>query len=160
MVNYQDVLSSCPGIVEELKGQLESALVTAEPEYSKYYNFPSCSSGDWAERYWGSNLPSLLSIKTAWDPDNVFNHCQSVGSSQEDGQTCCPFSDSATPTSAPTPAPSGCLTVSGSPCVFPFSWQGVIHSSCTTAGGFSSPWCSTRTDRSVLHQGGKYYSQD
>ena len=65
-----------------------------------------------------------------------------MGSSQEEGQTCCPFSD---PTS---PAPAGCVTVSGVPCVFPFTWQGVTHNTCTTAGGFSSPWCSTRTDRS------------
>ena len=44
---------------------MEASLVTAEPDYSKYYNFPSCSatSGDWADRYWGDNLPALLDIK-------------------------------------------------------------------------------------------------
>ena len=99
-------------------------------------------SEDWAERYWGSNLPALLSIKSTWDPDNVFHHCQSVGSSQQEGQvytyiykyiyssynihkTCCPFSNSATGvTTASTPS---CSTVSGNqpgkPCVFPFKWE-------------------------------------
>ena len=47
---YQDVLSECPAVVENLKTQLESVLVTAEPEYSKYYNFPSCSAGETLER--------------------------------------------------------------------------------------------------------------
>ena len=39
--------------------------MSAEPGYSKYYNFPSCSAntGDWADRYWGDNLPALLDIK-------------------------------------------------------------------------------------------------
>ena len=47
---YQDVLSECPAVVENLKTQLESVLVTSEPEYSKYYNFPSCSAGEGLER--------------------------------------------------------------------------------------------------------------
>ena len=70
-------------------------------------------SGDWAERYWGDNLDDLLSIKDgiisysiqfvllksnilAWDPSNLFHHCQSVGSST--GQSCCPNSEAITVT--------------------------------------------------------------
>ena len=66
----QDSSSQCPGIVEDLKTELERKLVASEPEYSKYYNFPSCSavSGDWADRYWGDNLPALLDIKDGEQP--------------------------------------------------------------------------------------------
>ena len=54
--------SQCPQVVEDIKTVLERELVESEPDYSKYYNFPSCSSesSDWAERYWGDNLDSLL----------------------------------------------------------------------------------------------------
>ena len=54
--------SQCPQVVEDIKTVLERELLESEPDYSKYYNFPSCSSesSDWAERYWGDNLDSLL----------------------------------------------------------------------------------------------------
>ena len=54
--------SQCPDLVEDLKTRLERELLVSEPEYSKYYNFPSCSSesSDWADRYWGDNMDSLL----------------------------------------------------------------------------------------------------
>ena len=62
---YQEAASRCPGLVSGLKSRVEAALVAAEPGYSKYYNFPSCSAAqeDWADRYWGTNLPALLNIK-------------------------------------------------------------------------------------------------
>merc|ERR1719300_933321 len=50
---------------------------------------------------------------------------------------------------------SPCYTVSGAmvqaACVFPFTFQGVTYSTCTTAGGFSRPWCSTATDTNTNH---------
>ena len=54
--------SQCPALVEDIKTRLERKLLVSEPEYSKYYNFPSCSSesSDWAARYWGDNTDSLL----------------------------------------------------------------------------------------------------
>ena len=36
-------------------------------------------------------------------------------------------------------------------CVFPFTHEGVTHTACTTIGGTSHPWCSTKTD-----ENGKY----
>ena len=36
----------------------------------------------------GENYPRLLAIKATWDHGNVFNHCQSVGSTDN---SCCPF---------------------------------------------------------------------
>ena len=39
-------------------------------------------------RYWGKeNYMKLLKAKHFWDPQNIFNHCHSVGSTKED---CCP----------------------------------------------------------------------
>ena len=37
-------------------------------------------------RYFGNNYPRLLKIKKYWDPENVINHCHSVGSTE---QECC-----------------------------------------------------------------------
>lgn len=52
--------------------------MTAEPDYSKYYNFPSCSatSGDWADRYWGDNLPALLDIKDGENTEHIWSICE------------------------------------------------------------------------------------
>merc|ERR1712055_820870 len=50
-------------------------------------------------------------------------------------------------TTTTTTSPSKCMTtsgaVSGAECQFPFVFQGQVYNSCTTAGGFSQPWCST-----------------
>lgn len=147
---FKDKSSSCPTLVNDIKKDVESSLAASGSSYSKYINFPSCSEADWAERYWGSNLPRLEAIKQYWDPSNVFNHCQSVGSSTASGQECCPFSTPSSP-SAPSPPPpppstTSCTTTSGKPCKFPFTNHGVSHSSCTYQGGFSTPWCSTLTN--------------
>jgi len=52
-----------------------------------------------------------------------------------------------TTTTTTTSSPSKCITtsgaVSGAECQFPFVFQGQVYNSCTTAGGFSQPWCST-----------------
>merc|ERR1719432_713143 len=52
-----------------------------------------------------------------------------------------------TTTTTTTTSPSKCITtsgaVSGAECQFPFVFQGQVYNSCTTAGGFSQPWCST-----------------
>ena len=69
-----------------------------------------------------------------------------------------PASPSPSPSAASAASPSagGCLTQPGDPCVFPFTWRGVTHRSCTTAGGFPVAWCSTRTDGAGTHQTGHY----
>merc|ERR1712243_534114 len=55
-----------------------------------------------------------------------------------------------TTTVTTTAPPSGaCMTISGNvpnaACVFPFTFNGTQYTRCTTAGGFSSPWCSRQT---------------
>jgi FAD/FMN-containing dehydrogenase len=44
-----------------------------------YVNYCDLDLGEgYAKAYWGDNLPRLTKIKTAFDPNNVFKHAQSV----------------------------------------------------------------------------------
>merc|ERR1712025_49778 len=47
-------------------------------------------------------------------------------------------------------------------CAFPFTFNGWIHSTCTTVDGDPTPWCSTLTDSNGNHVGGnwEYCSSD
>ena len=67
---------------------MEAKTAVIDPTYTKYVNFPSCSNPNWAEKYWGDVVSTLQTIKSEWDPDNLFNHCQSIGSSPVSGQDC------------------------------------------------------------------------
>jgi hypothetical protein len=84
--------------VNDIKDKIEAMVSVIDPTYTKYVNFPSCSNPNWAEKYWGDSVSDLQTIKSEWDPDNLFNHCQSIGSSPMSGQDCCPFSDEITQT--------------------------------------------------------------
>ena len=41
---FKDSTSNCPALVERVKASIESKISSLEPSYSKYANFPSCSS--------------------------------------------------------------------------------------------------------------------
>ena len=41
-------------------------------------NYCDLDLTDWQHSYWGDNLMRLKQIKSAFDPDNVFRHAQSV----------------------------------------------------------------------------------
>jgi FAD/FMN-containing dehydrogenase len=43
-----------------------------------YVNYCDLDLADWQNAYWGANLARLKRIKSAFDPDNVFRHAQSV----------------------------------------------------------------------------------
>jgi hypothetical protein len=43
-----------------------------------YVNYCDLELADWADAYWGANLARLKQVKSAFDPDNVFRHAQSV----------------------------------------------------------------------------------
>jgi len=81
--------TQCTQVVNEMRAKIDNNL--AGQEYSKYYNFPSCSTKqdiDWKKLYWGDNVGQLMSIKQYWDPQDMFHHCQSLKNTD---QSCCPF---------------------------------------------------------------------
>ena len=41
---FKESSSNCPALVERVKSNIESKISSMEPTYSKYANFPSCSS--------------------------------------------------------------------------------------------------------------------
>ena len=43
-----------------------------------YVNYCDLDLTNWAQAYWGANLPRLRQIKAAFDPNNIFRHAQSV----------------------------------------------------------------------------------
>merc|ERR1719481_2267683 len=49
----------------------------------------------------------------------------------------------------------GCKTKKGKACALPFRFKGVTYTECTKIGGHTSPWCSTKTDKSYNHITGK-----
>jgi hypothetical protein len=58
-----------------------SALYDAMRPYvsgAAYVNYCDLDLVDWPQAYWGQNLPHLQSIKSSFDPQNLFSHAQSV----------------------------------------------------------------------------------
>ena len=47
-----------------------------------YVNYCDLDLQNFADAYWGANLPRLSAVKTAYDPDNLFHHAQSVPPAQ------------------------------------------------------------------------------
>lgn len=45
---------------------------------ASYVNYCDLDLLDFGHAYWGSNLTRLKEIKSAFDPDNIFRHPQSV----------------------------------------------------------------------------------
>jgi FAD/FMN-containing dehydrogenase len=43
-----------------------------------YVNYCDLELADWPNAYWGPNLARLKQIKSAFDPDNIFRHAQSI----------------------------------------------------------------------------------
>ena len=43
-----------------------------------YVNYPDSDLTNWAYLYYLGNYPALQGVKARWDPNNVFNHDQSV----------------------------------------------------------------------------------
>jgi hypothetical protein len=43
-----------------------------------YVNYPDCDLKDWAHLYYLGNYKPLQHVKKVWDPNDVFNHAQSI----------------------------------------------------------------------------------
>ena len=84
-----NIKSKCPKIVRNAKESMTNLATRFGEKLTQYYNTPSCDSREnFMNRYWGErNKEMLLKAKQFWDPQNVFNHCHSVGSTIEN---CCP----------------------------------------------------------------------
>ena len=55
------------------------------------------------------------------------------------------------------PPSSGCKTVIGMPCVFPFKYGGILYNECTKVESvFNKPWCSVQTDAGKNTQAEKW----
>ena len=81
--------SKCPKAMAEIQRQIYQNARKFGQTPRQYVNTPGCHDSEFfsfGERYWGDSYQRLLKIKEYWDPENVFNHCQSVGSTKED---CC-----------------------------------------------------------------------
>jgi len=59
--------------------------------------------------------------------------------------------DPSCPGATTTPSPP-CPT----PCKFPFIFRGKVHKACTYDGGFTTAWCSTKTDGYGKHITGNF----
>merc|ERR1711892_1073286 len=75
---------------------------------------------------------------------------QAVG---DESATC---GDTSAPSPSPVPSPVPSPTTSPASCgncVFPFTFNGRIHNTCTTIDGQATPWCATSVDSSGNYNG-------
>ena len=81
--------SRCPKTISRAKTLMRNLAIRNGEKLTQYWNTPSCDeSNDFKARYFNKDsYEMLLKAKKAWDPQNIFNHCQSIGSTLEN---CCP----------------------------------------------------------------------
>ena len=81
--------SRCPRILRNVKDLFRRKALALGDRPTQYANTPSCDKKTgFSERYFSPGIyEKLLATKWHWDPENKFNHCQSIGSTDE---SCCP----------------------------------------------------------------------
>ena len=55
-----------------------AALLDGHTPRESYQNFPNRLLPDWAEQYYAENLPRLIEVKAAYDPDDLFTSEQGI----------------------------------------------------------------------------------
>jgi FAD binding domain/Berberine and berberine like len=78
-IQYGSTWTSASATEQRLK-DMDTCYTAMRPYVSGscYVNYCDLEVADWATAYWGQNLARLQKIKSAFDPDNVFRHAQSV----------------------------------------------------------------------------------
>jgi hypothetical protein len=62
-----------------VRGWLEQTQTTFAPyAQGSYQNYIDPTLTDWAQAYYGSNLPRLMGVKGKYDPDDIFHFAQSI----------------------------------------------------------------------------------
>ena len=69
-----------PEVAQAQRTWLNSYFAAMQPLVQKeaYVNCPTRDLPDWADAYYGTNLPRLRKIKSKYDPQNVFTFAQSI----------------------------------------------------------------------------------
>jgi FAD/FMN-containing dehydrogenase len=69
-----------PSETEQRLANMRSFYAAMRPHVSggAYVNYCDLDLSDWQNAYWGSNVPRLKSVKSSFDPDEVFRHAQSI----------------------------------------------------------------------------------
>ncbi|MCA9877984.1 MAG: FAD-binding oxidoreductase [Thermomicrobiales bacterium] len=72
--------SDDPDLIVENLDWIEAFHASMQPYLSggAYQNFVDRSQENWAEAYYGANLPRLVDMKRRWDPENLFRFQQSI----------------------------------------------------------------------------------
>ena len=73
------VPGASPALVAAATAWLDRAAEQVAPYvHGAYQNYVDPSLADWAQAYYGANLPRLVRVKRAVDPDDVFHFAQSI----------------------------------------------------------------------------------
>jgi hypothetical protein len=71
--------SPSPSVVAGAKSWLDQTERAFAPyAHGSYQNYIDPTLLNWAQAYYGDNLPRLMTVKKAYDPDNVFHFAQSI----------------------------------------------------------------------------------
>jgi FAD/FMN-containing dehydrogenase len=71
---------AAPSVADGLNAWTDAVIAAIAPHTPEesYQNFPNRSLADWPRQYYAENYERLVDVKTKHDPDNLFNHTQSI----------------------------------------------------------------------------------
>ena len=80
--------SKCAKNIDDFKSAFVEEAKSNGVHMQQYYNTPTCDRQGFVSKMFHPKVYKwMLKTKSYWDPNNIFNHCFSVGSTRED---CCP----------------------------------------------------------------------